>query len=113
MKSYQFETYGADLVCNENEAPTVSGKQVLLKIDACGVCHSDVHLWEGYFDMGGGNKLDITGGRKLPFTLGHEIVGAVVAVGDEVTDVKIGDRRVAYPWIGCEECSLCKSGKGH
>ncbi|WP_169569254.1 alcohol dehydrogenase [Sneathiella limimaris] len=113
MKSYQFEEYGADLVCNEMEPPKVSGKQVLLKISACGVCHSDVHLWEGYFDMGGGNKLDITGGRKLPFTLGHEIVGEVVAIGDDVTDCKIGDRRVAYPWIGCEQCSICKSGNGH
>ncbi len=113
MKSYQFEEYGADLVCNEAEAPQVTGKQVLVKISACGVCHSDVHLWEGYFDMGGGNKLDITGGRKLPFTLGHEIVGEVVAVGSDVTGTKVGDKRVAYPWIGCDNCAICEAGQGH
>ncbi len=113
MKSYQFEDYGQPLVENVTEAPTVSGKQVLMKISACGVCHSDIHIWEGYFDMGGGNKLDVKGKRKLPFTLGHEIVGEVIAVGDEVSGVSIGDQRVVYPWIGCEECNLCEAGEGH
>lgn len=113
MKSYQFEEYGTALVCNDGEVPAAQGNQVVLKIAACGVCHSDVHLWEGHFDMGGGNKLDIKGGRKLPFTLGHEIVGEVVAVGDNVSDVKVGDQRVAYPWIGCDQCPTCESGNGH
>ncbi len=113
MKSYQFEEYGAALVCNEGDKPNVEGSQVLLNISACGVCHSDVHLWEGYFDMGGGHKLDITAGRKLPFTLGHEIVGEVIAVGSEVKNVRVGDKRVAYPWIGCDQCPTCESGNGH
>ncbi|MEH6477546.1 MAG: alcohol dehydrogenase [Sneathiella sp.] len=113
MKSYQFEEYGEALVENTGEVPSVSGKQVLLKISACGVCHSDIHLWEGHFDMGGGHKLDVRGKRKLPFTLGHEIVGEVVAVGDDVSDVKIGDKRVAYPWIGCDDCAICATGDVH
>ncbi|MBL4908309.1 MAG: alcohol dehydrogenase catalytic domain-containing protein [Sneathiella sp.] len=113
MKSYQFEEYGEALVENEKEAPSVSGDQVLMKITACGVCHSDIHIWEGYFDLGNDKKLDVRGKRPLPFTLGHEIVGEVIAVGENVTGVEIGDQRVVYPWIGCDNCAICASGKGH
>ncbi|MBE7637387.1 alcohol dehydrogenase catalytic domain-containing protein [Sneathiella sp. P13V-1] len=113
MKSYQFEEYGQPLVENTKEAPAVSGKQVLMKISACGVCHSDIHIWEGHFDLGGGKHLDVKGKRPLPFTLGHEIVGEVVAVGDDVSGVNIGDKRVVYPWIGCDECHICEAGNGH
>lgn len=113
MKSQQIEAYGEPLVCNESERPQPQGNEVLVKVNACGVCHSDVHLWEGYFDLGGDNKMDLTRGRELPFTLGHEIVGEVVAVGDQVTDAKIGDKRVVYPWIGCGECPLCLSEQEH
>jgi alcohol dehydrogenase, propanol-preferring len=113
VKSYQFEDYGQPLIENTKEAPTVNGKQVLMKISACGVCHSDVHLWEGYFGLGDDKKLDVRGKRPLPFTLGHEIVGEVIAVGDDVTGVNVGDQRVAYPWIGCDECHICLAGDGH
>ncbi|MEH6402037.1 MAG: alcohol dehydrogenase [Sneathiella sp.] len=113
MKSYQFEEYGEALVENVTEAPSVAGDQVLMKIDACGVCHSDLHIWDGYFDLGNDKKLDVRGKRPLPFTLGHEIVGEVVEVGDNVKGVKVGDQRVVYPWIGCENCSICASGDGH
>ncbi len=75
MKSYQFEEYGEALVENTSEVPVVSGKQVLLKISACGVCHSDVHLWEGHFDMGGGKKLDIKGKRKLRLSVRSLLLG--------------------------------------
>ena len=111
MKSYQFEEYGAPLVENTGTAPTPQGEEVVLDITACGVCHSDIHIWEGYFDLGQGRKLDIRGGRELPFTLGHEIVGTVKAVGDKVTGVKVGDKRVVYPWIGCGKCAICASGE--
>jgi len=113
MKSYQFEDYGAPFVENVTEEPSVSGSQVLLKISACGVCHSDIHIWEGYFGLGGDKKLDVTGNRKLPFTLGHEIVGEVIAVGSDVNGVSVGDKRVVYPWIGCDQCATCESGDGH
>ncbi|MEP3245796.1 MAG: alcohol dehydrogenase [Sneathiella sp.] len=113
MKSYQFEEYGAPLVENNSQAPNVSGDQVLIKISACGVCHSDIHIWEGYFGLGGDKKLDITGNRPLPFTLGHEIVGEVVAVGDAVQNVKVGEQHVVYPWIGCDQCPTCEAGNGH
>ncbi|WP_169545650.1 alcohol dehydrogenase [Sneathiella aquimaris] len=113
MKSYQFEEYGEELVENVAAEPSVAGGQVLIKISACGVCHSDIHIWEGYFGLGGDKKLDIKGKRKLPFTLGHEIVGEVVAVGPDVTSVKVGEQHVVYPWIGCDECPTCDAGNGH
>jgi D-arabinose 1-dehydrogenase-like Zn-dependent alcohol dehydrogenase len=110
MRSMQFDEYGAPLKEFTYENPQPAGKEVLVRIEACGVCHSDIHLHEGYFDMGGGNKADVTRGRKLPFTLGHEIVGEVVAVGDAVTTAKVGDKRIVYPWIGCMACATCEEG---
>jgi alcohol dehydrogenase, propanol-preferring len=113
MKSYQFEEYGAPLVENTGENPTASGDEVLVNVTACGVCHSDIHMWEGHFDLGHGKQLDIKAGRELPFTLGHEIVGTVTAVGENVKDVKVGDKRVVFPWIGCDQCNICASGNEH
>ena len=100
MKSYQFGAYGAPLELAETPTPEPTGTEVLVRIHACGVCHSDVHLWEGYFEMGGGRKLDVRAVRELPFTLGHEIVGEVAAAGPDADGVAIGDRRVVFPWIG-------------
>jgi alcohol dehydrogenase/propanol-preferring alcohol dehydrogenase len=77
------------------------------------VCHSDVHLHDGYFDLGGDAKLDMTRALQPPRTLGHEIAGTVVAVGPEATGVQLGERRVVYPWIGCGSCSLCQAGQEH
>lgn len=99
--------YGEPLQRVEIPTPVPQGSEVLLEVTECGVCHSDVHLHDGYFGMGGENKLDVRGGRKLPFALGHEIGGRVVAVGPDVKGVKVGERRVAFPWIGCGDCPAC------
>ncbi|HEX4534743.1 MAG TPA: alcohol dehydrogenase [Rhizomicrobium sp.] len=90
----------------DTPTPTPEGTQVLLKVHNAGVCHSDVHIHDGYFDLGGGNKLPM-GALKLPHTLGHEIEGEVVAMGPDATGVKLGDRRAAFPWIGCGQCAAC------
>lgn len=114
MHSYQVTTFGQPLVEVTRDNPVPQGREVLVRIGACGVCHSDVHLHDGYFDLGGGKKVDMTRGVKPPRTLGHEIVGEVVAVGPSITaadKVKVGDRRVVYPWIGCGKCAVCKSGQ--
>ena len=113
MKSYQFGAYGAPLELAETPTPEPTGTEVLVRIHACGVCHSDVHLWEGYFEVGGGRKLDVRAVRELPFTLGHEIVGEVAAAGPDADGVAIGDRRVVFPWIGCGACDLCASAREH
>jgi len=113
VKSVQFHEYGGPFSLHEHAATPPRGDEVLLRVHACGVCHSDVHLWEGHFDMGGGRKADLRSGRELPFTLGHEILGEVVAVGDAVREVRVGDRRVVYPWIGCGACPSCAAGEEH
>lgn len=112
MQSQQFSEYGAALAANDYPTPQPSGEEVLIKIDACGVCHSDVHVWEGYFDLGGGHKVDMQGTHKLPFTLGHEIAGEVVSCGENAT-ARVGDKVIVYPWIGCGNCPLCKANKEH
>ena len=74
MKSYQIREYGEPLQLVEGPEPQPTGTELLIRVLACGVCHSDLHLWEVHFDLGGGSKLDVRGDRTLPFTLGHEIV---------------------------------------
>jgi D-arabinose 1-dehydrogenase-like Zn-dependent alcohol dehydrogenase len=84
---------------------------VLLKVIAAGVCHSDLHLSDGYFDLGGGKRLSVVErGMRLPVTLGHENVGEVVAFGPDARGVKVGDRRLVDPWMGCGECGICRRG---
>jgi D-arabinose 1-dehydrogenase-like Zn-dependent alcohol dehydrogenase len=86
---------------------------VLLRVTHCGVCHSDLHLQDGYFDLGGGQKLDVRGTRTLPFTFGHEIAGTVEAAGPEAQGAVVGKRYAAYPWIGCGRCGVCARGDEH
>jgi D-arabinose 1-dehydrogenase-like Zn-dependent alcohol dehydrogenase len=86
----------------------------LLAVTACGVCHSDVHLRDGFFNLGTDGKLDLSRGLPLPLTLGHEVAGTVLAVGPAVDgSVAIGDSRVVYPWIGCGSCATCRAGDEH
>ncbi len=110
MQSYQVEAFGKPLAQALRETPAPTGTQVIVNIGSCGVCHSDVHLHDGYFDLGGGNKMDMTRALNLPRTLGHEIAGTVVAVGPDAQGVKVGDRRVVYPWLGCGVCTVCLAG---
>jgi hypothetical protein len=111
MHSMQIVEWGKPLEPRDRPTPRPQGTEVLVKVAACGVCHSDLHLQDGYFDLGGGNKLELEKlGLKLPHTLGHEIVGEVVAVGPEAAGARIGDKRVVHPWIGCGSCETCRRG---
>jgi D-arabinose 1-dehydrogenase-like Zn-dependent alcohol dehydrogenase len=111
MKSFDVCTCGAPLELKERPTPKPAGTEVLLKVIAAGVCHSDIHISDGYFDLGGGKKLAIADrGIKLPLTMGHESVGEVVALGPDARGVKVGDRRLVHPWQGCGECAVCKRG---
>ena len=105
--------YGKPLQTTEAATPAPTGTEVLLRVSHCGVCHSDIHLQDGYFDLGGGQKLDVRGNRQLPFTLGHEIAGTVEAAGPDAKGVAKGRRYAAYPWIGCGTCGLCARGDEH
>jgi len=111
MKSYDVCECGAPLRLMERPTPKPAGTEILLKVIAAGVCHSDLHIWDGYYDLGGGKRLKLSDrGVKLPLTMGHENVGEVVAVGPGAVGVKIGDRRLVHPWLGCGECAVCRRG---
>jgi D-arabinose 1-dehydrogenase-like Zn-dependent alcohol dehydrogenase len=115
-QSYRIARFGEPLELQCEEIPSVSGTEVLVKVVNCGVCHSDVHIADGYFDLGNGRKTPIGKGEKnLPLTPGHEIVGEIVAMGGDANGVAPGDRRIVFPWIGCgrSECFLCSSGQEH
>ena len=113
MRSFKVTRFGAPLEEIIESPPSPIGAQVLLRVHACGVCHSDIHLGGGYFDLGNGRKADLSGSVRPPRTLGHEIVGVVEELGPDASGLRIGDRRVVYPWAGCSECALCKAGQEH
>lgn len=85
----------------EREVPIALPGEVLVKVRACGVCRTDLHLVDGELP-----PID------LPIVPGHEVVGVVEIVGDGVADLAVGDR-VGIPWLGytCGECTMCSSGR--
>src|SRR3954462_7733348 len=92
------------------ETPKPQASEVLVRVERCGLCHSDLHIQDGYADLGGGRKLDTTRGMTLPFTLGHEIAGVVEEVGPDVPAGLIGKKQAVFPWIGCGKCRDCLAG---
>lgn len=112
MKSYQLVAANAPLELVETETPEPQGTEVLVKVTACGVCHSDLHFWHGFYDLGNGTKMTLEDRNiALPFTMGHEPVGEVIAFGPDVeSDVKIGETRLVFPWTGCGDCARCDEG---
>jgi alcohol dehydrogenase, propanol-preferring len=111
MKSARIPAPNEPLTISESENPKPQGTQVLLKVKSEGVCHSDLHLWEGGYDLGDGQFLKVTDrGVKYPITPGHEIVGTIEEIGDSVSNVSVGDDVLVFPWMGCGECPACKVG---
>jgi D-arabinose 1-dehydrogenase-like Zn-dependent alcohol dehydrogenase len=110
MLSWQVIEHGKPLQKVMHETPQPQGTEVLVRITRSGVCHSDLHIWDGYFDLGGGKKFFVKDrGCIPPFTLGHEPFGIVEALGPKAKGVKIGQKRIVYPWIGCGKCPVCKA----
>ncbi|MBR0694426.1 alcohol dehydrogenase [Bradyrhizobium lablabi] len=117
MKSFQVVDFNAPLQEVDQPTPQPSGTQVLIKVKAAGVCHSDLHIWEGGYDLGHGRKpLSLKDrGVSLPRTMGHETVGQIVALGPDLKDadkggLKVGDVALVYPWLGCGKCATCLGG---
>jgi D-arabinose 1-dehydrogenase-like Zn-dependent alcohol dehydrogenase len=111
MLSYDVVAWGQPLERRERPTPQPAGSEVLLRLEYCGVCHSDVHIRDGYFDLGGGRRLKMTDrGMQLPVTLGHEPFGRVVAAGPDAPDAPLGQDRLVYPWTGCGGCARCNQG---
>jgi propanol-preferring alcohol dehydrogenase len=104
MKAAVLHELKKPLAMEEVERPSPGETEVLIQVEASGVCHSDLHIIEGDWKQFGG----IT---KIPLIPGHEIAGRVVEVGSAVRDLKVGDR-VGVPWIywTCGECEFCREG---
>lgn len=100
MQAAQVEQFGQPLVIRDLEIPTPGPGQILVKIEACGVCHTDLHARNGDWPLK----------PALPFTPGHEGIGLVVALGTGVTAVQMGER-VGVPWLysACGHCEFCLS----
>ena len=110
MRAWAVVENGAPLQEIELPTPEPTGTEVLLEVTYCGVCHSDLHIWEGYYDLGGGKKMSLADrGVVLPLAMGHEIVGRVAKLGPDAHGVKVGDVRIVYPWLGCGHCEACVS----
>lgn len=117
MKSFKVADFKSPLKEFDQPTPQPSGTQVLIKVRASGVCHSDLHIWEGGYDLGHGRKpLSLKDrGITLPLTMGHETVGEVLGFGPDVKpsdqgELKKGDIGLVYPWIGCGKCEACLAG---
>lgn len=111
MKLYSVLEENGPIVEREVDRPLVTGDAVLLDVTHVGVCHSDTHIREGGYHLNGERMLKLADrGILFPITMGHEIVGRVVEIGDSVVGCKIGDIRLIYPWIGCGQCAHCLAG---
>jgi propanol-preferring alcohol dehydrogenase len=94
------------------ETPKPRGSQVLVKVQSSGVCHSDIHLWEGYYEGVGGQQLKTTDrGVNYPLTPGHEVAGIVDSLGEQAEGFNNNDKVLVYPWIGEGLCPACRIGE--
>jgi alcohol dehydrogenase, propanol-preferring len=104
MKAAVLYEFKQPLIFKEVPRPQLEPGDVLIKVEACGVCHSDLHLADGDWSQ-------LAGIVKKPLILGHEIAGRVIEKGGDVRDLRIGDR-VGVPWVHwtCGECEFCREG---
>jgi alcohol dehydrogenase, propanol-preferring len=101
MRAMLFEKAGQRLRLTELSCPEPGAEQVLIRVRACAVCRTDLHIMDGELNQ-----------PKLPLIPGHEIIGVVEKIGKEVNRFKLGDR-VGVPWLGwtCDACEFCLSGR--
>jgi alcohol dehydrogenase, propanol-preferring len=112
MKASRIVKLNEPLQVQELQTPTPKGAQILIKIQSSGVCHSDVHVWEGYYEGIDGQLLKTTDrGVKYPLTPGHEIAGIVDGLGEQVEGFSKNEKVLVYPWIGEGMCPACRIGE--
>jgi alcohol dehydrogenase/propanol-preferring alcohol dehydrogenase len=110
MRAWAVVECGKPLKEIEIPTPEPVGEQVLLEVTHAGVCHSDLHIWEGEYDLGSRGKMRLTDrGVTLPLAMGHEIVGKVLKWGPEAEGkgLAVGQTRLVFPWVGCGKCDKC------
>lgn len=111
LRRQSLTAYASPLCETVVECPRPRGSEVLVRIHRCGVCHSDLHMQDGFFLLGEDRKLDVSAGRRLPFTLGHEIAGVIEQAGEAAEGAAPGTVVAVYPWIGCGQCAACQRGE--
>src|SRR5262249_4345167 len=111
LRRLSLTAYEAPLCETIVDCPQPTDSEVLVRVERCGVCHSDLHMQDGYFTLAGDKRLDVRTGRALPFTLGHEIAGVIEQAGPDAGNAKPGTKVAVYPWIGCGTCAACRAGE--
>jgi len=112
MKSAKIIEVNQPLQLYESKTPKPKGSQVLVKVHSSGVCHSDIHLWEGGYEGPQGQFLKTTDrGVKYPLTPGHEIAGIVDSLGEQTEGFAKNEKVLVYPWIGDGLCPACRIGE--
>src|SRR5260370_9894524 len=97
MRRQSLVKFDAPLCETIVETPKPQGSEVLVRVERCGLCHSDLHIQDGYADLGGGKRLDTTRGMTLPFPPGPEIAAAVEAVAPDAPNGIVGAHPPASP----------------
>lgn len=107
MKAQAMTAFGAPLTPMDFTPQTPGAGQALVKVTRVGLCHSDLHIHDGYFDFGDARQPVAI---EMPAVLGHEIEGEVAELGDGVSEPAVGTRVAVYPWLGCNACDTCRAG---
>jgi alcohol dehydrogenase, propanol-preferring len=112
MKAARIIKTKEPLEINDISIPKPKSDQVLVRVESAGVCHSDLHLWEGGYAGPQGVFMKVEDrGVKFPLTPGHEIAGTIEEVGESVRGFSKGEEVLVYPWIGEGTCPACRIGE--
>jgi propanol-preferring alcohol dehydrogenase len=112
MKAARIIQPNQPLEIQELQTPKPTGSQVLVKVQSSGVCHSDIHLWEGGYEGPGGVLLKTTDrGVSYPLTPGHEVAGVIDSMGEQAEGFSVNDKVLVFPWIGEGLCPACRIGQ--
>ncbi len=112
MKAARILKPKESLAIEDLNIPKPRNTQVLIKVQSTGVCHSDLHLWDGGYAGPAGVFMKVEDrGVKFPLTPGHEVAGTVESLGEYAEGFNIGDKVLVYPWIGEGICPACRVGE--
>lgn len=112
MKAARIMKVKEPLEIKDVNIPKPRNDQVLVKVESAGVCHSDLHLWEGGYAGPQGVFMKVEDrGVKFPLTPGHEVAGTIEEIGESAIGFQKGDKVLVYPWIGEGTCPACRIGE--
>lgn len=110
MKAWLNYDHNAPLQCVEITDPETGKEGLVIRVTHCGLCHSDLHRWQGVSNLGSRGVVQRPKPVN-PVAMGHEIVGEIVKVGPDVAERSVGEKVIVYPWFGCGVCKQCRAGR--